>query len=198
MTGGHRGQGHDRCGARRRDGSGGHCRQRAGWGTDHLGSGRCKLHGGRTRNQRAAARAGLARQSAETFGVPIDTTPTAALRAELARANGIVAYLAARCRELPAAELARCVHEVRTSPDGITTVYRAAPNVWLVLLRQWSAYVAEIAATMSRLDLSAREIGMAEAYAVALDRALAGAGVGLGQRVEALRLLPGELDASGA
>src|SRR3990167_9158749 len=32
------------CGAKTR--SGGPCRQRAGWGTDHVGAGRCKLHGG--------------------------------------------------------------------------------------------------------------------------------------------------------
>jgi hypothetical protein len=34
------------CGAKNRQGD--PCRQRAGWGTDHLGSGRCKLHGGRS------------------------------------------------------------------------------------------------------------------------------------------------------
>lgn len=32
------------CGARNRAGN--PCRQPAGWGTDHVGSGRCKLHGG--------------------------------------------------------------------------------------------------------------------------------------------------------
>lgn len=32
------------CGARTRAGT--HCAQKAGWGTDHLGTGRCKLHGG--------------------------------------------------------------------------------------------------------------------------------------------------------
>lgn len=34
------------CGAKKRDGSGETCRQVAGWGTDHVGTGRCKLHGG--------------------------------------------------------------------------------------------------------------------------------------------------------
>lgn len=32
------------CGAKTRAGS--PCQQRAGWGTDHVGEGRCKLHGG--------------------------------------------------------------------------------------------------------------------------------------------------------
>jgi hypothetical protein len=34
-----------KCGAKTR--SGGTCGQKAGWGTDHVGEGRCKLHGGR-------------------------------------------------------------------------------------------------------------------------------------------------------
>lgn len=36
-----------RCGGSRRQG-GGYCTQAAGWGTDHPGQGRCKLHGGAT------------------------------------------------------------------------------------------------------------------------------------------------------
>ena len=42
-------QSHDstpRCGAKTR--SGWSCKYPAGWGTDHLGSGRCKLHGGKS------------------------------------------------------------------------------------------------------------------------------------------------------
>jgi hypothetical protein len=36
------------------------CSLPAGWGTDHVGVGRCKLHGGMTPNHRAAARLKLA------------------------------------------------------------------------------------------------------------------------------------------
>lgn len=35
------------CGAKLKNGSG-YCTQPAGWGTDHVGEGRCKLHGGST------------------------------------------------------------------------------------------------------------------------------------------------------
>ena len=43
------GDGHEAslCGARRRQ-SDGTCRKQAGWGTDHFGFGRCRLHGGAT------------------------------------------------------------------------------------------------------------------------------------------------------
>jgi hypothetical protein len=188
----------DRCGALRRDGSGHTCRQPAGWGTDHLGAGRCKLHGGNTRNHRTAGRLALASRAASEFGVPIETTAPRALANELNRANGIVAYLTARCQELTPAELTGGIAEIRNGPDGTTTVFRSAPNVNLVLLKQWSDHVAEVAAVMARLDLSAQELGVAQAFAVALDRALTRAGVPLGARVETLRLLPGELDAAGA
>jgi len=36
----------EKCGADKRDGSGEQCSLPAGWGTDHVGEGRCKLHGG--------------------------------------------------------------------------------------------------------------------------------------------------------
>lgn len=40
-------KGYPICGARKRQGDdGGICTQKAGWGTDHPGQGRCKLHGG--------------------------------------------------------------------------------------------------------------------------------------------------------
>ena len=58
------------CEAKKR--SGGTCTQAAGWGTDHAGTGRCKLHGGSTPNQaKAAARqaaAENARQAARRLG----------------------------------------------------------------------------------------------------------------------------------
>lgn len=50
--------GHDRCAAKTR--GGGSCKQAAGWGTDHPGAGRCKLHGGSTRNHRNGAAKQLA------------------------------------------------------------------------------------------------------------------------------------------
>jgi len=40
------------CGAKRHQ-QPGVCRQPAGWGTDHPGVGKCKLHGGSTRNHRS-------------------------------------------------------------------------------------------------------------------------------------------------
>lgn len=54
VTNSTKGHGDALCGARKRQ-SDGTCTQVAGWGTDHVGVGRCKLHGGNTKNQRTAA-----------------------------------------------------------------------------------------------------------------------------------------------
>lgn len=67
-----------RCGAKLRQAEG-TCTQVAGWGTDHVGEGACKLHGGSTRSVRKGAHLRLAEQQArELFGktapeiVPVD------------------------------------------------------------------------------------------------------------------------------
>jgi hypothetical protein len=44
------------CGAQRRQADA-KCRRPAGWGTDHVGFGKCKLHGGSTKNHRQSAQA---------------------------------------------------------------------------------------------------------------------------------------------
>jgi hypothetical protein len=66
-----------RCGAKTR--SGGNCTQVAGWGTDHVGEGPCKLHGGSTPTVRKGAQLRLVeREARELFGriapeiVPVD------------------------------------------------------------------------------------------------------------------------------
>ena len=61
------------CGARKRQ-SEGTCRRPAGWGTDHVGIGACKLHGGSTPNGRRSAQAKAtdteARAMLERLGAP--------------------------------------------------------------------------------------------------------------------------------
>jgi hypothetical protein len=63
-----------RCGGKTR--SGGRCGHPKGYGTDHVGSGRCKFHGGASPNGRKAA----TKEAALTFargalGAEVDTSP---------------------------------------------------------------------------------------------------------------------------
>lgn len=68
------------CGARKRQGEG-TCKRPAGWGTDHFGVGRCKLHGGSTRDQSLNAAKEQARAELARIGVAPVTDPLAALSA---------------------------------------------------------------------------------------------------------------------
>jgi hypothetical protein len=80
------------CGAQKKQGEG-KCQRPAGWGTDHVGFGTCKLHGGRMRNhQVAAARAEVRAEAASQAvnGIPVD--PATALLRCVQLAAGQVAY----------------------------------------------------------------------------------------------------------
>ena len=62
------------CGAKRK--KGGHCTLAAGWGTTHVGIGRCKIHGGSTPSHIKSALSGEIRQ---LFGHPMQINPLDAL-----------------------------------------------------------------------------------------------------------------------
>jgi hypothetical protein len=80
-----------RCGAQKRQGAPGDlCTFVAGWGTDHVGVGRCRLHGGNTRNQRAAAHAQQAEQKARALLANLDVVSVDNPFAALGRLAGQV------------------------------------------------------------------------------------------------------------
>lgn len=89
-----------KCGATKRDGTGDHCRRPAGWGTDHVGTGCCKLHGGNTSGQRT----GALKQQAERALADMNAPPVDNPLTELARITGqVVAWkdqMADRVNEL--------------------------------------------------------------------------------------------------
>ncbi|MGW2520451.1 hypothetical protein ACWC09_26250 [Streptomyces sp. NPDC001617] len=76
------GHGAHLCGARKRQGEG-TCNKTAGWGTDHPGTGRCRLHGGSTPTQKQAAHTAQAeanaRKALATLNVESVDNPLAAL-----------------------------------------------------------------------------------------------------------------------
>lgn len=76
------------CGAKNR--SGGRCLRPKGWGTDHPRFGRCKFHGGATRNGRKQGASAAAAAALAELAVPIPTNPIALLNDLVDRANGLV------------------------------------------------------------------------------------------------------------
>lgn len=78
------------CGARKR--GGGTCGLAPGWGTDHPGVGKCKLHGGSTPNHRKAAAVELAHQEASRMvrAAGVDQDPIEHLLESLHMAAALV------------------------------------------------------------------------------------------------------------
>lgn len=68
------GHGAPLCGAKKRQGEG-TCSKTAGWGTDHPGTGRCRLHGGATPTQGKAARSAKVEAEARTVLATLDVSP---------------------------------------------------------------------------------------------------------------------------
>lgn len=85
------------CGAQKRNG--GSCTLAAGWGTNHPGNGRCKLHGGSTPTHvRSAARGELR----TLLGIPLEINPLDALIMCIKIRAGEVKWLSDRMAELDA------------------------------------------------------------------------------------------------
>jgi hypothetical protein len=89
------------CGAKTRDGT--PCELRAGFGTEHVGFGRCRFHAGRSPSGNLAAERqrldAQAADAASTFGLPRDVDPAEALGNEVNRSQGHVDWLGARLAE---------------------------------------------------------------------------------------------------
>ena len=165
---------HDgRCGGPRKHGAG-PCTQRAGWGTGHLGVGRCKLHGGATPSHEAAGAEQLLAQQIARLDVPAVADPLT----ELSKLAGqVVAWkdqLAAKVNELT---------ELRYEGFAAEQL-RAEVALWERALDRCNTVLATMAKLRIDERLAAISERQAEAVLRAIDAALDAAGVPVGERAE--------------
>lgn len=168
MTHGEAPAARDHCGAARRSDNA-PCQRPAGWGTDHVGLGRCKLHGGCTPNHVTAARKALAVEAAVTFGLPVDIDPQQALLDEVHRSAGMVAYY--QHQAIAADEDEGLIAE------GMFGEY---PVIWLKLLAEERQHLVAVAATCVKLGLDERRVRLAEQEGQLLANVLRGVLADLG------------------
>jgi hypothetical protein len=120
------------CGAKTR--GGGECRKQAGWGTEHVGAGRCRLHGGNTPDGAKHGSRELAMQAAQVMGVPRDVDPHEAILECIARAAGHVDYATSKIAELDdpmvntmfGPKLNEWIHVQQQSMDRLVTYSKIA------------------------------------------------------------------------
>lgn len=166
MTGAENPAAHDRyCGANKRQGEG-TCKRPTGWGTDHPGTGRCKLHGGSTPDHKNAAKLEIARRAVATYGLPREVTPDVALLEEVHRTAGHVAWLAEIVAEIEHEDLVwgktEEAEKNATEFGGVDTTYKAVPNIWLVLYQQERKHLATVAKAAIDAGIAERQVRIAE------------------------------------
>lgn len=143
------------CGAKKR--GGGNCRRPAGWGTDHVGVGACKLHGGSMRNHRKAAAGKMASLELRRLGRPLEgADPQEQLLAMVCEAAGNVAALRGFVAELDDLIVAE------TGPGGAR---REAVSAYAVLYQTWTDRLVSYAASAIKCGIAERQVVVAERQA---------------------------------
>lgn len=148
---------HDSCGAKRLK-TDDACRLPAGWGTDHPGIGRCRLHGGATPSHRRHAVLVEAKRDLAAWGGRLDVTPPQALL-ELVQAKAAeVAYWDQRVAELGEEEragllIAKTERGHERGEDVSVTTRQASPHIFVVMLHKAQDQLATYAAAATRVGV---------------------------------------------
>jgi hypothetical protein len=167
------GEGHDshRCGARKRQ-SEGTCTRPAGWGTDHPGTGHCKLHGGATAAQTTQAARQRAEEQIRAVLAELDTPAIGdPLSSLLKLAGQVIAWQEAT------AALVNRLTSIRYEAAGGGEQLRAE----VALYERAMDRAAHVLSAIARLNIEERLTRVterqADAVIGAIDTALAAAGV---------------------
>jgi hypothetical protein len=140
----------DRCGAKKRSGK--PCRREKGWGTDHPGHGRCKHHGGSTRQGKSKA----AKDEVNGMAQLIAITPGKALEGVLHLSAGQLAYATLKVADL----------------DEDEVITEQGLNAWVRLQRSLMHDVAKFAKISADAGIDERLAGAVERQTDALGAAL--------------------------
>lgn len=131
------------CGGLKRNGD--PCLREAGWGTDHLGTGKCKHHGGYRQSVGAAA------QQAKDLATPITVTPEQAIQAVLNLAAGQLAYATAMVGGLSETQM------FEQTDAGVV------PNRWVRLQMAIMDRIKQYSRAAADMGINERQMNLAEA-----------------------------------
>ena len=192
------------CGATTRSADRTDCRRPAGWGTNHPGWGRCKLHAGSSPNHVESAAMQQAKATARIFAVPREVHPLDGMMECYWRTAGVVDAIEAICSQLLPDEMVWGLVEEKTGADGGTgevgespappeRKYGAGVNTWIKLFGAERDRMFREGEAILKLDLASRQVELAQSQVSALVQVLLSPDLGLSQdqlRVAA-RLLRG-------
>lgn len=149
----------------RQDRRGHTCQLAAGWQTDHPGTGRCRYHGGLTKQSNTkAVRERMIEQAKVDemiYGSPAEQIdPGEAIMQELARTAGHVQWLFQKLQD----EEQELVKEGE-SPNKVLKQYTKlgqTPSVWIDLYFRERQHLMQVAKTASGMGIAERQIRLAE------------------------------------
>lgn len=192
------------CHGKRRQGEPGQvCHRPAGWGTKHPGIGKCKLHGGNTRNHQANAQMETARRAVVTYGLPREVAPDVALLEEVHRTAGHVAWLGEVVAGLEQGDVTwGQTEETRKGSGefpGTDVTEKAAVNVWVHLYQAERKHLTEVCKAALAAGIAERQVRLAEQQGTILagviGRVLEELNLTADQRARVPEIVPRELRA---
>jgi len=144
------GKSYPTCGATKRqpdeDGNYGTCKRPAGAGTDHVGEGRCKHHGGSTRTHKKSAGKQIAKKARDTFGLPVEIDPAQALLEEVWRTQGHVIWLGLQVQQLKTKNVAWGITKIKRGGDDYGTTQEAKVNAFVALYQEERKHLVRVTA----------------------------------------------------
>jgi hypothetical protein len=141
---------------RKADGSG-YCGQAPGWGTEHVGIGRCKRHGGSAPLYAQKVEKLRAAVAVEQYGLPRHVDPHTALEEELDRSAGHVDWL----RMQVAALETEAMHGPVGGGQGAIPEHK--PHIWISMYNEERDRFRRIAKTCIDAGIAQRRVELAEA-----------------------------------
>lgn len=150
----------------------------SGYGTDHLGSGRCKFHGGSTPNGKVAAAREALNSGTLWFGDPIETTPEQALLGEVHRAAGHVSFLEDFLRKfqgVPTGELLAAIEDPDERSRGVAEIQTAR-----LLYKSEREHLVKCCQVALHAGIEERQVKLAEAQGQLIAAAIRGIAEDLG------------------
>lgn len=149
----------------RKDKRGTRCMQPAGWGTQHKGTGNCRLHGGATPNYNKKVMKDFLLEKAEIvsmiYGTAVeDIQPEEAIMQELARTAGHVQWLYENLQT----QDQKLLEEHQGEGEALRqyTKLGQQPSVWIDLYFRERQHLMSVAKTASSMGIAERQIRIAE------------------------------------
>lgn len=179
----------EHCGAQTREHT--PCQRPAGWGTQHHGVGRCKLHGGSEPHAQVNGLVLLARREQGVMGQPLSIEPQDAILECIRIAAGEVAYASERIAALGESDAVGPVRHTLVRKDGEATVQEArqgppAVHIWITVRRQAMDRLVGYSFAALKAGIEERRVRVAEQQGMLLAQALQGilSELGVDQRPE--------------